>query len=345
MENVIGSFLDTPISYHIKLELKDYFARSIFTDGMGENKSTTTNIYYGQGSRRRMSRTSLKKKLKVIKYILEFKDQSVFTDNDYYKKLATMSINIGTIIRQASGRDRLFNLNKINKTIRNQSKKDYPTGLDNPNDMIIFDSFISVNRSQDTENKEKASLVYKDFERILNTPKTFIVQNTDGGNIELKNTPLYLVSSISHLSESLNKAKIDLAHKKDLLTLFEGSITSNKNSIAIHENTLWRIDNLPDNSPLNPATHERVAKMRVGKVTKIAELERHNADIESKLPLVREEVEQLLRSIAIMTETIRGNRKALRVTARELSAGLSKYLGVEIKNTLKNLISPENSDW
>lgn len=121
----------------------------------------------------------------------------------------------------------MFKPGKINRVKDNKALKLLSKNLEDPSELIIFESLIALDKGLDIDKKVKSTLVYQDFRKILDTPITFYANNVDGSKVTLTTSPHNLAKSIGPLETSLAKNRSELSKKEEIFKLFVDSIKSN----------------------------------------------------------------------------------------------------------------------
>lgn len=343
MDRIAQSFPDE-VPYNIKIELKTHLAKSVITEGKAEPKSVIQKYHKGAW-RMRAPKTGIKRKVKLLKYVFEFKGEPIFVPNSYHMLMSNLSRDIRLILKQVGGTDRLFKPGKINRVKDNKALKLLSKNLEDPSELIIFESLIALDKGLDIDKKVKSTLVYQDFRKILDTPITFYANNVDGSKVTLTTSPHNLAKSIGPLETSLAKNRSELSKKEEIFKLFVDSIKSNNIKKDMLTNTLTRINNIPLTSTIHPDKKPVTQKIKANKEKGIKEIEEANDLLEEKVGIVQNEIDELQSNIEVLKTTIRQNRMNLAGSTDRILAAMHKYLGLEVRRSLKDLLKPNSKDF
>ena len=127
--------------------------------------------------------------------------------------------------------------------------------------------------------------------------------------------------------------------------LFVYSIKSNNIKKDMLTNTLTRINNIPLTSTIHPDKKPVTQKIKANKEKGIKEIEEANDLLEEKVGIVQNEIDELQSNIEVLKTTIRQNRMNLAGSTDRILAAMHKYLGLEVRRSLKDLLKPNSKDF
>lgn len=110
-------------------------------------------------------------------------------------------------------------------------------------------------------------------------------------------------------------------------------------------NTLTRINNIPLTSTIHPDKKPVTQKIKANKEKGIKEIEEANDLLEEKVGIVQNEIDELQSNIEVLKTTIRQNRMNLAGSTDRILAAMHKYLGLEVRRSLKDLLKPNSKDF